>query len=88
MISVKSPSTVPQSAPDQTGATIHTPHLPIWFHRFRTTEEPDSDLEFEPADIIYPTELRCPNCDRVSTDLICICGAMIQYPDSGELSCN
>ena len=57
MISVKSSSTVPQSAPDQTGATIHTPHLPIWFHRFRTTEEPDSDLEFEPADIMYQ-----PNC--------------------------
>ena len=57
MISVKFPSTVPQSAPGQTGATIHTPHLPIWFHRFRTTEEPDSDLEFEPADIIYPTNL-------------------------------
>ena len=88
MISVKSPSTVPQSAPDQTGATIHTPHLLIWFHRFRTTEEPDSDLEFEPADITYPTELRCPNCDRVINDLICICGAMIQHPDSGELSCN
>ena len=88
MISVKSPSTVPQSAPDQTGATIHTPHLPIWFHRFRTTKEPDSDLEFEPADIMYPTELRRPNCDRVSNDLICICGAMIQHPDSGELSCN
>ena len=88
MISVKSPSTVPQSAPGQTGATIHTPHLSICFHRFRTTEEPDSDLEFEPADIIYPTELRCPNCDRVSNDLICICGAMIQHPDSGELSCN
>ena len=88
MISVKSPSTVPQSAPDQTGATINTPHLLIWFHLFRTTEEPDSDLEFEPADIMYPTELRCPNCDRVSTNLICRCGAMIQHPDSGDLSCN
>ena len=88
MISVKSPSTVPQSAPDPTGATIHTPHLPIWFHRFRTTEEPDSDFEFEPEDIIYPTELRCPNCDRISAYLICSCGAMIQHPDSGDLSCN
>ena len=87
MISVKSPSTVPQSAPDQTGATIHTPHLPICFHRFRTTEEPDSDLEFEPADITYPTELRCPNCDRVSTNLICSCGAMIQHLNKGEFLC-
>ena len=88
MISVKSSSTVPQSAPDQTGATIHTPHLPIWFRRFRTTEESDSDLEFEPADIIYPTELRCPNCDRVSTNLICRCGAMIQHPDARDYPCN
>ena len=85
MISVKSPSTVPQSAPDQTGATLHTPHLPIWFHRFRTTEEPDSDLEFEPADIIYTTELRCPNCDQISADSICSCGATIQHPNTGEL---
>ena len=88
MISVKSPSTVPQSAPDQTGAAIHTPHPSIWFHRFRTTEEPDSDLEFESADIIYPTELRCPNCDRISAYLICSCGVMMQHPDSGDLSCN
>ena len=86
MISLKSPSTILQSAPGQTGATIHTPHLPIWFHRFRTTEEPDSDVEFEPADIIYPTELRCPNCDLISNGLICSCGAMIQHPDSGDLS--
>ena len=88
MISFKSSSTVPQSAPDQTGATIHTPHLPIWFHRFRTTEEPDSDFEFEPEDISYPTELRCPNCDRISAYLICSCGVMMQHPDSGDLSCN
>ena len=85
MISVKSPSAVLQSAPDQTGATIHTPHLPIWFHRFRTTEEPDSDLEFEPADINYPSELRCPNCDQISADSICSCGATIQHPNTGEL---
>ena len=88
MISLKSPSTVLQSAPDQTGATIHTPHLPIWFHRFRTTEEPDSDLEFEPADIVYPTELRCPNCDLISNGLISSCGAMIQQPNTGEYSCS
>ena len=88
MISVKSPSTVTQSAPGQTRATIHTPHLPIWFRRFRTNEEPDSDLEFEPADIIYLTELRCPNCDLISNGLICSCGSMIQHPDSGDLSCN
>ena len=87
MISVKSPSTVPQSAPDQTGATIHTPHLSIWFHRFRTTEEPDSDLNFEPADISYPIELRCPNCDRISAYLICSCGAMIQHLNKGEFLC-
>ena len=88
MISVKSTSTVLQSSPGQPEATIHTPPLPIWFHRFRTSVEPESDLEFEPADIMCPTELRCPNCDRVSTDLICSCGATIQHPDSGELSCN
>ena len=88
MISVKSPSTVPQSAPDQTGATTHTPHLLMWFQRFRTTVEPDSDLEFEPADIIYPTELGCPNCDLISNGLICSCGAMMQHPDSGDLSYN
>ena len=88
MISVKSPSTVLQSSPDQTGATTHIPHRPIWFHRFRTTEEPESNVEFEPADIIYPTELRCPNCDRISAYLICSCGAMIQHPASRELSCN
>ena len=87
MISFKSSSTVPQSAPDQTGATIHTPHLPIWFHRFRTTEEPESNVEFEPADIIYPTELRCPNCDQVSTDLICSCGATIQHLNNREFLC-
>ena len=87
MISVKSSSTVPQSAPDQTGATIHTPHLPIWFHRFRTAEEPDSDFEFESADIIYPTELRCPNCDWISAYLICSCGAMIQHLNKGEFLC-
>ena len=88
MISLKSPYTVLQSTLGQTGATIHTPHLSIWFHRFRTTEELDSDLEFEPEDIIYPTELRCPNCDRISAYLICSCGAMIQHPDSGDSSCN
>ena len=88
MISVKSPSTALQSAPGLTGVTIHTPHLPIWFHRFRTTEEPESNVEFEPADIIYPTELRCPNCDRISAYLICSCGVMMQHPDSGDLSCN
>ncbi len=85
MISLKSPSTILQSSPDQTGATIHTPDLPIWFQRFRTTEELDSDFEFEPEDIIYPTELRCPNCDRISTDSICDCGAVIQHPNIGEL---
>ena len=87
MISLKSLSAVLQSSPDQTGATIHTPTLPIWFHRFKTTEEPDSDLEFEPADIIYPTELLCPNCDLVSNDLICSCGAMIQHLNKGEFLC-
>ena len=85
MISLKSPSTILQSSPDQTGATIHTPDLPIWFQRFRTTEEPDSDLKFDPSDINYPSELRCPNCDQFSADSICSCGATIQHPDTGEL---
>lgn len=85
MISLKSPSTILQISPDQTGATIHTPDLPIWFHRFRTTGEPDSDLEFEPADINYLSEIRCPNCDRISADSICDCGAAIQHPNIGEL---
>ena len=85
MISVKSLSAVLQSAPDQTGATVNTPHLPIWFHRFRTTEEPDSDLKVDPSDINYPSELRCPNCDHISAGSICDCGAAIQHPNIGEL---
>ena len=85
MISLKSHSSALHSAPGLSGATIHNPHLPIWFDRFRTTEEPDSDLEFEPADINYPSELRCPNCDQFSADSICICGATIQHPNTGEL---
>ena len=85
MISTQHPPTNPRIIPGQTGATIHNPHLPIWFDRFRTTEEPDSDLEFEPADINYPSELRCPNCDRISADSICSCGATIEHPDTGEL---
>ena len=85
MISFKSSSTVPQSAPDQTGATIHTPHLPIWFHRFNAAEEPDPDLKVDPSDINYPSEIRCPNCDRISADSICDCGAAIQHPNIGEL---
>ena len=88
MIFVKSPSTVLKSALGQTRATIHTPHLPIWFHRFRTAKEPDPDLKVDPADINFTSELRCPNCDRISAYLICSCGAMIQHPDSGDLSCN
>jgi len=88
MISLKPPSTALQSAPSLTGVTIHTPHLPIWFHRFRTSMEPDPDLKVDPSDIIYLTELRCPNCDRISAYLIFSCGAMIQHPDSGDLSCN
>ncbi len=69
----------------QTGVMVYSPYLPIWFHRFRTTGEPDSDLEFEPADINYLSELRCPNCDRISADSICDCGAAIQHPNLGEL---
>ena len=84
MISLKSTSTVSQSAPDQTGATIHTPDLPIWFHRFRTAEEPDPNLKFDISDIFYPTELRCPSCDQISADAICSCGATIQHPNQGK----
>jgi len=39
-------------------------------------------------DIFYPIELICPNCDQISSDLICSCGATIQHPDSGDSSCN
>ena len=69
----------------QTGVTVYSPYLPIWFHRFRTAEEPDPDLKVDPSDINYPSELRCPNCDQFSADSICICGATIQYPNTGEL---
>ena len=88
MISTQHSPTGLRIIPGQTWVTVYSPYLPIWFDRFRTTVEPDSDLEFEPADIIYPTELRCPNCDRISAYLICSCGATIQHPDSGDSSCN
>lgn len=40
------------------------------------------------SDMVLPTELPCPNCGRISADAICSCGATIQHPDSGDLSCN
>ena len=69
----------------QTGVTVYSPYLPIWFQRFRTAEEPDPDLKVDPSDINFTSELRCPNCDQFSADSICSCGATIQHPNTGEL---
>jgi len=72
----------------QTGVMVYSPYLPIWFDRFRTAEEPDPDLKVDPSDINYPSEIRCPNCDELTTDLICRCGATIHQPNTGEFLCN
>ncbi len=85
MNSPKNSPTSLQNGPRQIRATVHTPYLPIWFHRFNDAEKPDPSLKFDPSDIFYSTELRCPNCDRISEDSICSCGATIQHPDTGEL---
>ena len=69
----------------QTGVTVYSPYLPIWFDRFNAVEEPDPDLKVDSLDINYPSEIRCPNCDRISTDSICDCGTAIQHPNIGEL---
>ena len=74
-----------QNGPRQIRATVHTPYLQIWFRRFYDAEKPDQDLKVDPSDINYPSELRCPNCDRISADSICDCGAAIQHPNIGEL---
>ena len=60
------------------------------FHKGRLSGETDKFFEALPdaSDIFYPTELICPNCDQISSDLICSCGATIQHPDSGDTSCN
>ena len=79
------PPTELRIASGQPGATIYTPHIPIWFDRFNAVEEPDPDLKVNPSDINYPSEIRCPNCDRISADSICDCGAAIQHPNIGEL---
>ena len=75
-----------QSSPDLNLAKVHLPQIPPWSHRFKTVEEPDPNLKLDPSDVFYPTELRCPNCDQISADLICSCGATIQHPDTGELT--
>ena len=85
MISLQHSLTGPRSTSGQPGATIYTPDIPIWFHRFRTAKEPDPDLKVDPSDINFTSELRCPNCDQFSADSICICGATIQLPNTGEL---
>ena len=74
-----------QNGPRQIRLTVHTPYLPIWFRRFNDAEKPDPDLKVDPSDINYPSELRCPNCDQISADSICSCGATIQHPNTGEL---
>ena len=85
MISTQHSPTGLRIIPGQTGVMVYSPYLPIWFHRFRTAEEPDPDLKVDPSDINYPSELRCPNCDRISAGSICDCGAAIQHPNIGEL---
>ena len=79
------PPTDLRIASGQPGATIYTPHIPIWFDRFNAVEEPDPDLKVDPSDINYPSEIRCPNCDRISADSICDCVEAIQHPNIGEL---
>ena len=59
MISVKSHCTS-SKCPDQTGVTIHTPRLPIWFHRFRNTEDPEPNWKFDPSDIFIPPNYAAP----------------------------
>ena len=85
MISTQHSPTGLRIIPGQTGVTEYSPYLPIWFHRFRTAKEPDPDLKVDPSDINFTSELRCPNCDRISADSICDCGAAIQHPNLGEL---
>ena len=85
MISTQHSPTGLRIIPGQTGVTVYSPYLPIWFHRFRTAKEPDPDLKVDPSDINFTSELRCPNCDQFSADSICICGATIQHPNTGEL---
>ena len=84
MISLQHSLTRPRSTSGQPRATIYTPDIPIWFHRFRTAEEPDPNLKFDISDIFYPTELHCPSCDQISADAICSCGATIQHPNQGK----
>ena len=74
-----------QSSPDRNLAKVHPPQMPPWFHSFRMAKELDPSLKFDPSDIFYSTELRCPNCNQFSADSICSCGATIQHPDTGEL---
>jgi hypothetical protein len=74
-----------QSSPKRYVAAVRTPYLPPQFHRISPAEEPDPNLKFDPSDIFYPTELRCPNCDQISADSICSCGAAIRHPNTGEL---
>ena len=85
MISTQHSPTGPRSIPGQTVVTVYSPYLPIWFRRFNDAEKPDPNLKFDPSDIFYSTELRCPNCDQFSADSICSCGATIQHPNTGEL---
>ena len=85
MISTQHSPTGLRIIPGQTGVTVYSPYLPIWFHRFNDAEKPDPDLKVDPSDINYPSELRCPNCDQFSADSICICGATIQHPNTGEI---
>ena len=73
-----------QSSTKRYVAAVPTSHLPIRFHCLRTAEEPDPSLKFDPLDIFYPTELRCPSCDQISADAICSCGATIQHPNQGK----
>ena len=48
------PPTDLRIASGQPGATIYTPHIPIWFDRFNAVEEPDPDFKVDPSDLISP----------------------------------
>ena len=74
-----------QSSPNMYVARVPTSYLLARFEPISSVEDPEPNWRFDPSDINFTSELRCPNCDQFSADSICICGATIQHPDTGEL---
>ena len=85
MISPRHNPEHPQSSPNMYVARVPTSYLLTQFQPVSSAEDPESNWKFDPSDINYPSELRCPNCDRISAGSICDCGAAIQHPNIGEL---